>query len=312
MKKIAFVLAVLLLATPTWAANISAEQVGDTNEVEILYDFSDANLPRAFGLDITVTDGNIIACTAEMVGECDADDKGYGIFPGTIVIDDDGNVTDDGTPAAPAGAIGTPPDNWGIGTAGITVEMGSLYEDTNAPASVGVLCTIVVTENCTVNIAGNAARCGEGSEALGVVMEDPTEVVIPEYIPGVVDIIVDCFDSAHPDYNEWVAVGKPECWCYKYQCYGDADGMLNGDIISGYARVKTADLNILIGAWKRPEGHPDENLCADFDRKLNGDIISGFSRVKTDDLNILITNWKDDSGIPLGSPNCGGDIDLTP
>ncbi len=320
MKKIAFVLAVLLLATPTWAATISAVQVPDTNQVEIRYDFSDANLPRAFGVDITVTDGNIIACTAEMVGECNADDKGYGIFPGTIIIEADGTVSDDGTPVAPAGAIGTPPDNWGIGTAGITVEMGSLYADTNdAPASVGVLCTIVVTENCTVNIAGNAARCGEGSEALGVVMEDPTEVVIPEYIPGDVVLEIDCFDSAHPDYNEWVAVGKPECWCYKYQCYGDADGMKNGDAFTGYSRVRHADLGILLAGWKVEEP-PDgpgidtitNGICGDFDRTLNGDAFTGYSRVRHADLGILLANWKDDSGIPMADPGCGGDIDLTP
>jgi len=311
MKKIAFVLAVLLFAAPAWAANISAVQVAPGSpEVEIRYDFSDANLPRAFGLDITVTDGNIIACTAEMVGECNADDRGYGIFPGTIQIDDDGNVTDDGTPVAPAGAIGTPdPNNWGIGTAGITVEMGSLYEDTNAPTSIGVLCTIVVTENCTVNIAGNAARCGENPTALGVVMEDPEEVVIPEYIPG--GVIVDCFDSAHPDYAEWVLVGKPDSWCYKYQCYGDADGKRNGNIVVGYARVRAEDLSILISAWKKPIGDPAEDLAADFDRKLNGNIVVGYSRVRAEDLSILITNWKDDSGINMESPNCGGDIDLT-
>lgn len=186
MKKIAFVLAVLLLAAPAWAATISAVQVPDTNQVEIRYDFSEENLPRAFGLDITVTDGNIVSCTAAHIGECDADNRGYGIFPGTINIAADGKVNDWGSPAAPAGAVGTPdsdPNNWGIGTAGITIEMGSLYTDANAPPSSGVLCTIVVTENCTVNIAGNAARCEMGSEALGVVMENPDEVVIPTYVP---------------------------------------------------------------------------------------------------------------------------------
>ena len=306
MKKIAFVLAVLLFAAPAWAATISAVQVPDTNQVEIRYDFSGENLPRAFGLDITVTDGIIVICTPAMVGECTATEKGYGIFPGTIVIDDDGNVTDDGTPVAPAddpGALG------GLGTAGITIEMGSLYEDTNAPADSGVLCTIVVTENCTVNIAGNAARCGEGSEPLGVVMENPDEVVIPTYIPGDVVLEVDCFDSAHADYAEWVAVGKPESWCYIYQCYGDADGIRNGNPISGYARVMMADLNILIPAWKKPVGDPAENLAADFNRTLDGNPISGYSRVMMNDLNILITNWKDDAGI---SADCGGDIDLTP
>ena len=127
MKKIAFVLAVLLLAAPAWAAippTISAVQVAPGSpEVEIRYDFSDANLPRAFGLDITVTDGNIIACTAEMVGECNDVVQGYGIFPGTINIAGDGTINDWGSPVAVAvagDALGP------LGTAGLTKEMGAL------------------------------------------------------------------------------------------------------------------------------------------------------------------------------------------
>lgn len=227
MKKIAFVLAVLLLAAPAWAAvTITATQVDDTNEVEISYS-TDGNLPRAFGVDITVTDGNIVACTPAMVGECDADNQGYGIFPGTIVIEADGTVSDYNTPVAPSddpGALG------GLGTAGITVEMGSLYTDANAPDLSGVLCTIVVTENCTVNIAGNAARCGEGSEALGVVMENPDEVVIPTYIPGDVILVL-------------------ACWANPCQPYGDVngDGLITGE-----------DVGLLVDAWTVY----DE--CADF------------------------------------------------
>jgi hypothetical protein len=186
MKKTTLILAVLFFAAPAWATNVTvtATQVGDTNQVEISY-VSDGNLPRAFGVDITVTDGNIVDCIPATVGECNDLVRGFGIFPGTIQIDDDGNVTDDGTPVAPSddpGALG------GINTNGITIEMGSLYTDVNAPASSGVLCTIVVTESCTVNIAGNAARCGEGSPDLGVVMENPDEVVTPTYIPGTVTL----------------------------------------------------------------------------------------------------------------------------
>ena len=118
--------------------------------------------------------------------------------------------------------------------------------------------------------------------------------------------------TSYDDYFEWLAVGKPECWCYIYQCYGDADGKENGNFITGFARVKEEDLNILIAAWKKPQGDPAEDLCADFDRQLNGNFITGFSRVKEEDLNILINNWKDDSGIPLGTETCGGGIDLTP
>lgn len=290
MKKIAFVLAVLLLAAPSWAAvTITATQVGDTNEVEISYS-TDGTLPRAFGLDITVTDGNIVACTAAHVGECDATDQGYGIFPGTIVIEADGTVSDYNTPVAPSddpGALG------GLGTAGITVEMGSLYEDTNAPADSGVLCTIVVTESCTVNIAGNAARCGEGSEALGVVMENPDEVVIPTYIPGVVEFEDECIPSDHADYNEWLAVGKPNSWCNPRQCHGDADGL---DEQYGFIRVWVGynDVSMLVDGFRKTYGGDptvDTWIAADFN---HADEQYGFIRVRVgyDDVAVLLDYFR--------------------
>jgi hypothetical protein len=317
MKKIAFALVVLLFAAPVWATvTITATQVGDTNQVEISY-VSDGNLPRAFGLDITVTDGNIIACTPAMEGECTATVRGYGIFPGTIDIDDTQTppvINDFGTPVAPAGARGA---LGGLYTNGVTIEMFSLYEGPNAPPLSGLLCTIVLDAdaNCTVNIAGNAVR-------RGVVMEDPTETATIVYVSGLYvpeGGPLDEFDYTHPDYAEWVAVGKPISWCYKYQCYGDADGMRNGSPFTGYSRVRVEDLNILISGWEvqgyvNPATHPW--IAADFDRTLNGSPFTGYSRVRVEDLNILVTHWESDALIPgigvPGDPNCGAYFDMTP
>jgi len=169
-KKIVFTLVLLLFTAPALASTVTidANQIPDTNQVEISYT-SDGNLPRGFGLDITVTDGNIVACIPAMtVGECTTDDRGFGIFPSTILIDD--------APPTPVILdVGTPVSNvqpalGGLDTNGITIELGSLYQEPNAPPSSGVLCTIVITKSCIVRIAGNAGRCGESSPALGVVM----------------------------------------------------------------------------------------------------------------------------------------------
>ncbi len=268
MKKTTLILVVLLFAAPAWATDVTvtATQVGDTNQVEISY-VSDGNLPRAFGVDITVTDGNIIACTAAMKGECTATVRGFGIFPGTIQIDDDGNVTDDGTPVAPSddpGALG------GVGSNGITVELGSLYVDGNEPPLEGVLCTITVTESCTVNIAGNAARCGEGSPDLGVVMENPDEVVTPTYIPGTVSI-------------------APAV------CVGDVDG-------NGF--VNRADIIALISylvdnasppIWTVPDTNPAYSAAADIDG-------NGF--VNRADIIALISYLVDNASPPIWSVPC--------
>jgi hypothetical protein len=324
MKKIVFALVVLLFAAPAWAdVVITATQVEETNEVEITYEVTlpDTNLPRAFGLDITVTDGNIIACTPAMEGECDISVKGFGIFPGTIDIDDTVTppvVNTYGTPVAPAGARGA---LGGLDTNGITIEMGSLYEGPNAPPLSGLLCTIILDAdaNCTVNIAGNAARCGvEGSEApgdaIGVVMEDPTEVVTIDYVPGTVDPwVIDCFPSALTEqYADWVAMGKPGCWCGSgdpnanpRQCHGDATGEPpEGGAKTGYWYVGLGDLNILVSAWKVLEPAVDPTpsgpgiatipggICADFSHSAEGGAKTGYWRVGLGDPNILVGSWK--------------------
>ena len=202
MKKIVFVLVLLLFAAPAWATTVTIDacDIGG-GQVEISY-VTDANLPRAFGLDITVTNGNITACEPNMTGECTVSVRGFGIFPGTIVIEADGTVSDYNTPVAPSddpGALG------GLDTNGITIEMGSLYVDGNAPPLEGVLCTITVTENCTVNIAGNAARCGTGSDARGVVMENPGEVPIVDYVSGAVTLGCTCEGEVTDDNKVTIA-----------------------------------------------------------------------------------------------------------
>jgi hypothetical protein len=107
-----------------------------------------------------------------------------------------------------------------------------------------------------------------------------------------------CFPCAHPDYDEWLSVGKPDC------CHGDADGLLQGDPKTGYYYVGAGDLNVLIGAWQVLEpavaptpsgpgiGSVPGGICADFDHAQQGDPKTGYYRVGAGDLNILILNWQ--------------------
>jgi hypothetical protein len=314
MKKIVFALVVLLFAAPVLATvTVTATVEPNTPYVVISYT-SDGNMPRAFGLDITVSDGNIIACTPAMEGECTVSVRGFGIFPGTIDIDDQVTppvVNTYGTPVAPAGARGA---LGGIDTNGITIEMGSLYEGPNAPPLSGDLCTIEVSAACTVSIAGNAARCGvEGSEApgdaIGVVMEDPTEAVTITYVPGIVpEWVIDCFPSAHPDYLTWVDVGKPNSWCFPRQCHGDATGTEDGDPKLGYYWVQEGDLGVLITGWKQDGAALGDYvpgqawIAADFNHTEDGDPKLGYYRVQEGDLGVLITYWKADPAAQGSDP----------
>jgi hypothetical protein len=219
-------LCLFLIFYPTAAVAgiiITCERVGNTAEgiIQVSYVASDdANLPRAFGLDIIVDDGNI----TEIVPGTESED--YWVYPGTITITS-GVITDLGTPMAPSsdtGACG------GSGDSCMTVEMGSLYDDpcdpehNTPPALSGILFRFTIDNwygfsDCNVIISSNSARGGvvlENGEQASTNL--PTTCI---WQPPL------CYDGM-ADYDQWTLVGKPTCWCYPRQCYGDTDGLPEG------------------------------------------------------------------------------------
>ena len=190
MKKFAFLLALLVLAAPAMAdVIVSCNIAGST--VTVSYASTEPNEIRAFALDITVSSGTITSVTAAKEGESSSVSKGYGIFPGTIYIVD-GDVCDWNTPVAPSG---DPCAEGGIDTDGITVELGSLYEDGNAPLQTGPLPLLsfeVSDPACQVNIAENARRGG-------VVMKNPDETVATDGSGDVLLVLIGCGLTPVPD-----------------------------------------------------------------------------------------------------------------
>jgi hypothetical protein len=323
MKKLSLTLVVLLLATPAWAA-VRIMVVPDGQVAAITYQ-TDGEKVRAFALDITVDAGTIDGISDFMRGESTAENPGYGIFPANfgryIVVDaDTGEVAtwdvNDYTPVADPcdpGALG------GLGTDGITVEMGALYYPTddnspNAPPNEGQLFTLTVSEEANMTVTLNEARGG-------VVLTDPAVAATVDLSQGT-EVAVgsggDLLAPSHPDYDDWVAVGKPACWAYPRQCHGDADGLADGSEKSGFYHVGTADLNVLIAAWQvREEPHGpgidsiENGICADFARDQEGSDKTGYYRVGTTDLNILIENWLvREPPVGPGVPgDCGGTLE---
>lgn len=94
----------------------------------------------------------------------------------------------------------------------------------------------------------------------------------------------DCFPRDHPDYNDWVAVGKPYCWCYPRQCRGDATDFCYGK--TPYC-ASIDDLEVLKAAWNNSHLWLPY-ICADFDHKPYGKFQY---RVSIPDLQILKENW---------------------
>jgi len=288
MKKAFIALLVVALAAPAWAnIAITVENLG---EGRVGIDYSGTELARAFALDITVDAGVIEAISGFKVGD---NNNAYGIFPASfsrnIVVDPDtGEVSDwrvDGyTPVAAAddpGALG------GLGTGGITIEMGSLYE-TKAPPMSGRLCVITCSESCKVTVTTNATRGN-------VVLEDATEAAVDLPEPKQIQVEpVIAYTGPQPE--QWLAVGQPDCWLSSInprQCRGDADGASEG---TNNFWVSYNDLDILIAAWNKTYAQLQGKtvgdiplICADFDHLAEGE---NEVRVGDNDLHILITNWK--------------------
>jgi hypothetical protein len=335
MTRILLIVTTLALVATTAFADVTislekvGERVGNIQKVRVGYD---ANEPiRAFGLDLyTSGGGDIYEIDDYNVG----DNNGYGIFPGRFReagIDpaDPNWATENYNPTA---AGGDPDRQPGLGYYGITVEMGSLYTTGNEPSQVGTLFTIdvnMVDDNdipitdCNLCVTINTTRGG-------VVNEDAEEVavILPPGGDGApADCIKlgegECFPSTDPNYPQWVAFGKPDCWCNPRQCHGDAGGTPNpeGSAKAGYFYVGYEDLNTLIPAWqvKEPPKGPGiatvtspstgiAGICADFSHDQEGSAKAGYFRVGYRDLNILIASWQvkeapKGPGIPTDCPD---------
>jgi len=302
--RIVLVLAVLMLAAPVWAeVLITCTQVGDTNEIEISYDATgEPNFVRALALNIT-SDAAAITAVTDL-------DPNFDIFPGSIVIVD-GNVTDYGTPIADKNdyAPGSAAYNGtlgGLGTGGVTIEMGSLND---VPVMSGKICSVFVDCNDThIAVEQNAVRGG-------VVLEDP-EVTFDFNSPGVDVTCGDngCFptDPAYAvqraTWDAYVANGwDANCWCAApegsgYQCDGDADGADSGAFF--YYRVYTGDLNMVMNNWRKKQNTAANNgadPCADTDHRDSGPFF--YYCVYTGDLNTVMNNWrKKDSNLAGDCP----------
>jgi hypothetical protein len=192
MKKFISIMVVFIAAAPALAeVAITAADEGD-GVVAISYT-SDVNV-SAFALDITVTDGNIISISDYNVGECTESVKGYGIFPGNFKrYIDAGNPNWSDTNYTPVGAVSDYPGDTqpGLGSNGITIELGALYEDGNQPALSGTLCKVKVSKNCTLCVAANVIR-GK------VVLEDATSVD-PNVTGACTEVSVCCYGDRTDD-----------------------------------------------------------------------------------------------------------------
>ena len=308
MKKLIVILA-LLIATPALAAlSVYCELTGSVAAIK--YSGADVNnLPAGFALSITADSGATLTLkTGYKTGESTNASPGYGVFPGSINLDN---------PAVPVwnNPVADPcdePAGDGDGTDFVIVEFGALYDDdTNAPSTSGTLCEFVVSGDCTVTLEDEDTYRG------GIVLEDGTTVDVNTACAVACCLNPcegKCFPGCNPvglntaEYEQWVLVGEPECWCFPRQCLGDVDGRAEG---KGQIWVSLNDLTVLKAAWNKNLAVVDGNstivgnppldvpwICADIDHFPEG---KGEVRVGVEDLGILKAHWNESNG---PDPNC--------
>jgi hypothetical protein len=186
-RRILLVVAVLVFTIPALAAvDVNAVKV-DANSFNVTYSVSGGDRIRALALDVNIDNGvTFSGVSGYKTGESNSVSPGYGIFPGRFrdYIDaaNPNWVDPNYTPVAPAG---DPDARGGIGTGGVTLELGSLYVgDGNKPATAGTLCKLNVNRggvnDANVSLYVNATR-GK------VVKEDANEATTN--LPRVVHIV---------------------------------------------------------------------------------------------------------------------------
>lgn len=183
-KKSLFLFVISLSASISFGTVIiSCQDIGN-HVVQLSYDStSESCLVRAFALNVHVSNGVFQSIGNYLQGESTALNPGYGIYPGFLIIPGRPVTYGDPIDTSP-GALG------GLGTNGVTLDFGAMYlNPEDAPLKTGVLCTLTVSQNCTVSIAPENTYRG------GVILENGTQPqvncygcqVIPE--PATISII---------------------------------------------------------------------------------------------------------------------------
>jgi len=281
MKKVLAAILVLALVAPAMAIQITATDMG-AGQLRVNYTLTAGEALRGMALKISCTGGTIDA-TTDVVLQANTfntfidyaytNPSGYDINVGHCLAN----------PAA-AGVL-----DLAAPKSEFVVSLGYLDQ---GGAQAGL--TVSSFFDVFFTLSGNAT---------GTIIADPLrggivgDNIVAATFPVNFTLVGDCYTG--PQYAQWVAVGKPACWCASNnprQCHGDADGLKQGK--QNYW-VSTQDLDILVAAWNKPIASLSGNqICADFDHLPQG---KQNYRVSTNDLDILVANWNQSN---LPAANC--------
>jgi len=296
MRKVLPFLLVIALAVPALADVAVTVSDAGGGVAEVALAISGGAVVRGVAVKVTVTDAELAAVadvTDVMAGFNTYIDYYYTNTGFLAALPDETAL-----PGSGAHCVANP-DAAGVLTSlpatVFSISLGAL-DNTGAQGGVtvgGTLCNIQLS-----NIGSSASICVEADGLRGGIVGDNLGTVSTDDCADIAAGAADCFNDNLGHYADWVAFGKPDCWCYERNCRGDADGKSQGSALTGYTYVFTNDLSVLISAYsvKEPPKGPGiatipNGICADFARDRQGSALTGFTRVFTNDLSILIAGY---------------------
>jgi hypothetical protein len=278
------------MCAPAMAATITVtDNLNSTVTVTVTRGGAEPNIV-GLALDVDLDQGSVTAVSAPTPAT-------FNIYPDAAYSDEivtpNSYVYGSGTPVADqdnAGEIALPQQNF-------CLSLGNLNGESTpgADGSLSVSITLTLSDPNYVEVCENSVRGG-------IVAVDGTaldaDCASADNIQGAScrDKIFSVQGSDARDlYDAYITAGKdPNCWCWRYQCYGDSDNATEYVLIEGDYRIYDNDLTALSNNWKRhPTSTPAADPCADFGHDSEYVLIEGDYSVYDSDLTILSNHWKD-------------------
>lgn len=163
--------------------------VQETNAAAaIRYECTAGEEVRAFALNVSVSQGQIVGISDFFRGPSTVAASGYGIFPASfrdhITVSSGTNANWEAAEYTPIALMTDDPTDTlpGLGSSGVTLELGALWDPTvpgSAPAASGTLCVLQMTDPANVAATPNASRGG--------VLASSGVVLAPVFTGGFVD-----------------------------------------------------------------------------------------------------------------------------
>src|SRR5581483_589470 len=175
-----FLLCLIISSASNAAVRIFIQN--SNNLAVVAYECTAGETVRAFALDVSVDRGSILAISDFARGPSTAASPGYGIFPASLrdrLLPVSGTYIDwTVSTYTPLAVAADAPGNTlpGLGSGGVTLEFGALWDPTDpaaVPGTNGILCSLTLSQAANVSVGPNVTRGGVVGAFVGNVL-NPT------------------------------------------------------------------------------------------------------------------------------------------